>query len=101
MQVLVRNTGTLLRAAETPRGKMRAPRFEPPSRPDVPGGLLEARLTTNGGAGAPRTAQVGARAQQLNRLPTAYKTVRNAAPRNSKTEKKRRHPRSERAPLPH
>ena len=53
MQVLVRNTGTLLRAAETPRGKMRAPRFEPSSRPDVPGGLLEARLTTNGGAGAP------------------------------------------------
>ena len=56
MQVLVRNTGTLLRAAETPRGKMRAPRFEPSSRPGVPGGLLEARLTTNGGAGAPRTA---------------------------------------------
>ncbi len=59
MQVLVRNTGTLLRAAETPRGKMRAPRFEPSSRPGVPGGLLEARLTTNGGAGPPRTAQVG------------------------------------------
>ena len=36
--------------------------FEPPSRPDVAGGLLEARLGQNGGAGAPRTARaVGAR----------------------------------------
>ena len=60
MQVLVRNTGTLLRAAETPRGKMRAPRFEPSSRPDVPGGLLEARLRQNGGAAPPRPAQFGA-----------------------------------------
>ena len=34
------------------------PAFEPPSRPDVAGGLLEARLTTNGGAGAPRTVQL-------------------------------------------
>ena len=29
--------------------------FEPPSPPDVLGGLLEARLRQNGGAGAPRT----------------------------------------------
>ena len=50
------------------------PAFEPPSRPDVAGGLLEARLTTNGGAGAPRTVQFGARAQQLKLLPIAAVT---------------------------
>ena len=72
--------------------------FEPSGRPDVPGGPSRHALTTNGGAGAPRTAQFGARAQQLKLLPIAYKTVRNAAPAHSKTYQKRQHPRSVHAP---
>ena len=60
MQGSPRNTGAYKSGAAEVDDEMRARAFEPSSRPDVPGGLLEARLTTNGGAGAPRTARFGA-----------------------------------------
>ena len=58
MQASRRNTGAYKSGAAEVDDEMRARAFEPFSRPGVPGGLLEARLTTNGGAGAPRTARL-------------------------------------------
>ena len=56
MQGSPRNTGAYKSGAAEVDDEMRARAFEPSSRPGVPGGLLEARLRPNGGAGAPRTA---------------------------------------------
>ena len=55
MQGSARNTGAYKSGAAEVDDEMRARAFEPPSRPAVPGGLLEARLNTKRGAGAPRT----------------------------------------------
>ena len=61
MQGSLRNTGAYKSGAAEVDDEMRARAFEPSSRPDVTGGLLEARFRQNGGAGAPRTNQFGAR----------------------------------------
>ena len=55
MQGSPRNTGAYKSGAAEVDDEMRARAFEPSSRPAVPGGLLEARLNTKRGAGAPRT----------------------------------------------
>ena len=85
MQASRRNTGAYKSGAAEVDDEMRARAFEPSSRPAVTGGLLEARLAPNGGAGPPRTEQFWRSAQQLKLLPVAYKTVQNAAPAHSNT----------------
>ena len=81
MQASRRNTGAYKSGAAEVDDEMRARAFEPSSRPGVPGGLLEARLTTNGGAGAPRTPRaVWRSAQQLKPLPVAYKSGTKRSP---------------------
>ena len=95
MQASRRNTGAYKSGAAEVDDEMRARAFEPSSRPDLLGGLLEARLSPNRGAGAPRTRLVWRSAQQLKLLPVAYKTVQNAAPARNRTYKKstKRNPR--------
>ena len=82
MQGSRRNTGAYKSGAAEVDDEMRARAFEPSSRPAVSGGLLEARLRQNGGAGAPRTAQVGARAQQL----TTARSLQNGTKRSPGTQ---------------
>ena len=101
MQRRARNTGARKSgAAELDTTEMRAPHLNrlavPTCREDS--SRHASRQTEAPPRPAPRRLGLSPTAKPL---PTAYKTVRNAAPRNSKTEKKRRHPRSERAPLPH
>ena len=84
MQGSPRNGVATLRAPPMTEARNESAAFEPSSRPSMLGGLLEARLRPNGGAGAPRTA-VWRSTQQLKLLPVAYKTVQNAAPPHNKT----------------
>ena len=56
MQGSPRNGVATLRAPPMTEAREILTAFESSSRPAVPGGLLEARLRQNGGAGAPRTA---------------------------------------------
>ena len=56
MQGSPRNTGAYKSGAAEVDDEMRARAFEPSSRPNVLGRLLEARLGANRRAGAPRTA---------------------------------------------
>ena len=79
MQGSPRNTGAYKSGAAEVDDEMRARAFEPSSRPDLLGGLLEARLSPNRGAGAPRTA-VWRSAQQLKLLPQHLTGIKKAAP---------------------
>ena len=80
MQGSPRNTGAYKSGAAEVDDEMRAPRFEPSSRPDVPGGLLEARLGQKRSSGRAPHPQTGARAQQLNLLPRAAVTGVRGSP---------------------
>ena len=83
MQGSRRNTGAYKSGAAEVDDEMRARAFEPSSRPDLLGGLLEARLSPNRGAGAPRTRLVWRSAQQLK---TAARSLQNGTKRSPGTQ---------------
>ena len=83
MQGSPRNTGAYKSGAAEVDDEMRARAFEPSSRPDLLGGLLEARLGPKRPAQQPRTAH---RAVWRTTAKTAARSLQNGTKRSPGTQ---------------